>query len=67
VDEQRADIEHRIRTELTTLSIAAQLLGRDPSTTGRQRRLAQDIIAACDRLQAWVQELLDERFSERGR
>jgi signal transduction histidine kinase len=51
VSDNRADIEHRVRTELTTISIAAQLLQRDADASERQKRLAQEIIRATERLE----------------
>ena len=56
--DERANIEHRVRTELTTISIAGQLIQRDGLASERQRRLAAEIMAACTRLQECVEELL---------
>ena len=51
VTDDRADLEHRVRTELTTISLAGQLIRRDRLASDRQRRLAAEIIGACHRLQ----------------
>ena len=61
MSDERAEIEHRARTELTTISIAGQLIQRDGLADDRHRRLAAEIVAACTRLQACVEELLDLR------
>jgi signal transduction histidine kinase len=66
VADERADIEHRVRTELTTISIAGQLIQRDGLASDHQRRLAAEIVAACARLQRCVNELLDRRAGEPG-
>ncbi len=65
VSDERADVEHRVRTELTTISIASQLLQRDELASSRQRRLAVEILGACQRLQLSLDEwfALDERIS----
>lgn len=51
VTDDRADLEHRVRTELTTISLAGQLIQRDQLASDRQRRLATEIVGACHRLQ----------------
>jgi signal transduction histidine kinase len=61
LSDDRAEIEHRIRTELTTISIAGQLIQRDGQADERARRLSVEIVNACRRLQACVDELLDWR------
>ena len=66
VADNRADIEHRIRTELTTISIAGQLIQRDGAANDRQRRLAAEIVAACNRLQLCVDDLLVSRERDSG-
>jgi signal transduction histidine kinase len=65
VSDERADIEHRVRTELTTISIASQLLQRDGLAGQRQQRLAGEILGACQRLQHYLDEwfVVDERLS----
>ena len=40
-----------MRTELTTISLAGQLIQRDQLASDRQRRLATEIVGACHRLQ----------------
>ena len=61
--DRRADIEHRVRTELTTISIASQLIRRDGLASERQRRLAVEIVDACARLQqsldVWFEQVED--------
>lgn len=63
--DEQADIEHRVRTELTTISIAGQLIQRDGLASDRQRRLASEILGACHRLQQYLDEWfkLDEPAS----
>jgi signal transduction histidine kinase len=61
VSDEQAEIEHRVRTELTTISIAGQLIQRDGLASARQQRLGAEIVAACTRLQACVEELLELR------
>lgn len=56
VTDDRADLEHRVRTELTTISLVGQLIRRDGLASDRQRRLAAEILGACNRLQ----QILDE-------
>jgi signal transduction histidine kinase len=62
--DERTDIEHHIRTELTTISIASQLIGRDGRAHERHRRLAAEIVSACNRLQDCIEELLRRRDPE---
>ena len=65
MSDERADVEHRVRTELTTISIASQLLQRDGLVGPRQQRLAGEILSACQRLQHYLDEwfAVDERIS----
>jgi signal transduction histidine kinase len=65
LSDERADVEHRVRTELTTISIASQLLQRDGLASSRQQRLAVEILGACQRLQLYLDEwfAVDERIS----
>jgi signal transduction histidine kinase len=67
VADERANFEHRVRTELTTISIAGQMLRRDGLANDRQRRLAAEIVAACERLQRSVDELLHGRAADQAR
>ena len=62
--DQRADIEHHVRTELTTISIAGQLIQRDGLSSDRQRRLAGEIVNACNRLQACIEDLIAECYPD---
>jgi signal transduction histidine kinase len=61
VADHRADIEHRVRTELTTISVAGQLIQRNSAANERLHRLGGEIVAACARLQECVDELLQLR------
>jgi signal transduction histidine kinase len=54
VTDEAAEIEHRVRTELTTISIASQLIQRDGIAPERDRRLASEIAQACERLQRYL-------------
>jgi signal transduction histidine kinase len=65
VSDEPADVEHRVRTELTTISIASQLLQRDGLAGPRQQRLAGEILSACQRLQQYLDEwfAVNERIS----
>lgn len=56
--DEHADIEHRVRTELTTISIAGQLIQRDGLASERQRRLAGEIVGACQRLEQYLDRWL---------
>lgn len=58
VSDQRRQIEHQLRTALTTVSLAGQLLQRDSNSTERQQRLANEIVRACDRLEQCLSELI---------
>jgi hypothetical protein len=58
--DRRADIEHQLRTQLTTISLAGQLLRRDGLAGERQQRLSDLIIRACTRLLG----CLDEMFGQ---
>ena len=62
--DERADIEHHVRTQLTTISIAGQLIQRDSLSSDRHRRLAGEIVSACNRLQECLEELLAQRFGD---
>jgi signal transduction histidine kinase len=65
VSDNRANIEHRVRTELTTISIAAQLLRRDGEASERQRRLAGDVVNAAERLERYLDEWFESDPAER--
>ena len=67
MNDRGADSEHRVRTELTTIRVAAQLIEREPHATERQKRLAHEIILAASRLQARIQEWLDLEASSEPR
>ena len=59
VADQRRRTEHQLRTELTTISIAGQLLLRDSLGGDRQHRLATEILKATSRLEQCLNELLE--------
>ena len=59
VTNERADLEHRVRTELTTISLASQLILRERLTSERQRQLVAEILQACGHLQHCLAEWIE--------
>ncbi len=53
-----ADASHELRSPLSTVRAAGEMLGRNPSPD-RARRLAEDIVAESDRMDELISDLLE--------